>query len=37
LEQRIQEIFGSHEIKQNQHTVIYELIVISCKKTTSDY
>lgn len=36
LEQRIQEIFGSHEIKQNQRTIIYELIVIPCKKTTSD-
>ena len=28
LEQRVQEIFGSHEIKQNQRTIIYELIVI---------
>ena len=36
LEQRVQEIFGSHEIKQNQRTIIYELIVIPCKKTTSD-
>ena len=36
LEQRVQEIFGSHEIKQNQRTIIYELIAIPCKKTTSD-
>ena len=31
LEQRVQEIFGSHEIKQNQRTIIYELIAIPCK------
>ena len=36
LEQRVQEIFGSHEIKQNQRTIIYELIVIPCKTTSDD-
>ncbi|MGC3593175.1 SAM-dependent methyltransferase, partial [Enterococcus faecalis] len=37
LEQRIQDIFGTPLIKHNQHTVFYELIVITSKKSTSDY